>query len=64
MPNPGMAVVGATDLMGQTPVGQQVSGETEEERRKRLAQQRMAQGLPSGASSLGAGYGAAFGTGL
>jgi hypothetical protein len=56
----GMSVPGSmTDA--QSSLAQQVQGETDEERKKRLAQLRAAQGLPAGVSSLAQGYGSALG---
>lgn len=62
MPNTiGMAVPGATQLMPPSPADQ-VAGETEEQRKKRLQKLQAAQQLPVGAASLAQGYGAALGT--
>jgi hypothetical protein len=59
-----MSVPGATSLMGGGPpsIADQVKGETEEERRKRLLKMQAAKQLPVGASSLGQGYGTALGS--
>lgn len=59
----GMSVPGATDLGLGSSLSQQVSDETEEERKRRLlqqAQQKIAPGSvsPVGASSLMTGYSA------
>lgn len=63
MPNTiGMSVPGASSLYGSPSVADQVAGETEEERKKRLQKLQAARQLPVGSSSLAAGYGAAFGT--
>ena len=55
----GMSVPGASALMSPA---QQVAGETEEQRRKRLQQMQNAKQLPAGMSSLADGYGSALGT--
>lgn len=62
MPNIGMAVPGASSLMPDQSLGQQVAGETDEQRKKRLASLQANKMLPStGASSLvGQDYGAAI----
>lgn len=53
---------GASTLMSSDSIAQQVQGETEEQRRKRLASLQASKMLPStGASSLGLDYGAAVG---
>jgi hypothetical protein len=57
-----MSVPGASSLYGTPSLAQQVQGETEEQRRKRLQALQAARQLPQGASSLGQGYGAALGT--
>lgn len=59
----GMSVPGASALMGAPSLSEQVAGETEEQRRKRLMALQAAKQLPVGASSLAGGYGAAFGAG-
>lgn len=62
MPNTiGMSVPGASSLMPQSPADQ-VAGETEEQRRKRLQKLQAARQLPAGASSLAQNYGAALGS--
>ena len=65
MPTPGtigMAVPGASSLMsaGASSPADQVAGETEEERRKRLQKLQAARQLPVGGASLAQGYGAAL----
>ena len=57
----GMSVPGASALMPPSPADQ-VAGETEEERRKRLQKLQAARQLPVGQSAIGQGYGAALGT--
>lgn len=52
-----MSVPGASD----TSLADQVAGESELQRRKRLQQQQLQSKLPIGQSSLAAGYSAAFG---
>ncbi len=62
MPNTiGMSVPGATALMPQQSPADQVAGETEEQRRKRLQKLQAARQLPVGQSAIGADYGAALG---
>lgn len=61
MPNIGMSVPGASSLYNAPSVGDQVAGETEEQRRKRLLKLQAAKQLPVGQSSLAQGYGAALG---
>jgi len=62
LPAIGMAVPGASSLYSGASIAQQVQGETEDERRKRLQKVQAARGLPSGSmSSLAGGYGAAIG---
>lgn len=61
MPTIGMSVPGASSLFPGSPADQ-VAGETEEERRKRLQKLQAARQLPVGAASLAQGYGAALGT--
>jgi hypothetical protein len=57
-----MPVPGATALFSTTPsLGDQVAGETAEERRKRLLNMKAAQQTPGASSVLGTGYGAALG---
>lgn len=56
----GMAVPGASTLMGAPSLADQVQGETEEQRKKRLAAAAASKQLPVGMSSLGAGYGDAM----
>lgn len=58
----GMSVPGATSLFNTQSPADQVAGETEEERRKRLMKLQAAKQLPAGVSSLGQGYGAALGS--
>lgn len=57
----GMSVPGATSLMSQQSPADQVAGETEEQRKKRLQKLQAARQLPAGVSSLGQGYGSALG---
>lgn len=58
----GMSVPGATSLMDGFSVADQVAGETEEQRKKRLLAQQNARMLPpTGASALTAGFGDAVG---
>ena len=59
----GMAVPGASSLYGSSApaLSDQVAGETDEQRRKRLQQLQAARQLP-GTSTLGAGYGSALGS--
>jgi len=59
-PTIGMSVPGASDLMGQSSMADQVADETEEQRRKRMAAMAMSKQLPVGISSLGEGYGSAM----
>jgi hypothetical protein len=47
---------------GDSSLGQQVAGESELERKKRLLAQKNQQQLPLGLSSLASGYGAALNT--
>jgi hypothetical protein len=54
----GMSVPGASSLMPSP--ADQVAGETEEQRKKRLKALQDAQQLPVGISSLGEGYGSAL----
>lgn len=56
-----MPVPGASALFGQPSIAQQVAGETEEQRKKRLAGIEAGKQLPVGMSSLAEGYGAALG---
>ena len=62
MANPiGMSVPGASNLMGAPPsIGDQVAGETEDQRRKRLQALQASKQLPVGMSSLADGYGSAL----
>lgn len=63
MPAIGMSTgVSAMPGMGAPSIADQVAGETEEQRRKRLQMLQAARQLPVGQSSLGAGYGAALGS--
>ena len=57
----GMSVPGATSLYPPSPADQ-VAGETEEERKKRLQKLQAARQLPVGAASLAQDYGAALGS--
>lgn len=57
-----MSVPGASSLMDQTSMASQVAGETEEQRKKRLANMQAAKQLPVGMSSLADGYGSAMST--
>jgi hypothetical protein len=60
--NIGMSVPGASSLYTAPSLAQQVQGETEDERRRRLQALQAAQRLPSGSmSSLASRYGAALG---
>jgi hypothetical protein len=62
LPQIGMGVPGASSLYGSPSLREQVAGETEAERKRRLDKLRAAQQLPSGGtSSPAAGYGAALG---
>jgi hypothetical protein len=64
MPNTiGMSVPGASSLFPPSPADQ-VAGESEEERKRRLQKLQAARQLPSGSSSLAQGYGAALGGGV
>lgn len=58
-----MPVPGASALMApqQPSLADQVAGETEEQRKKRLAALAASKQLPVGMSSLADGYGAALG---
>ena len=57
----GMAVPGASSLMTGAPsLADQVAGETDEQRRKRLQQLAASKQLPVGMSSLAEGYGSAL----
>lgn len=58
----GMSVPGASNLMGPPSLSDQVAGETEEQRKKRLLAMQNAKQLPVGMSSLADGYGSAVGT--
>jgi hypothetical protein len=60
MPMP-MVGTGPSSLMSSASIADQVSGETEAERRKRLAGMKASQQLPNGMSSLAEGYGSALG---
>jgi hypothetical protein len=62
-PNIGMSVPGASSLMDQPSMANQVAGETEEQRRKRLQSMQQAKQFPVGISSLADGYGSAMTTG-
>lgn len=66
MPDIGMSVPGASSMMDDRSLADQINGETEDQRRKRLQKLRAAQGLPVGMSAVtgtapGGGYGSAFG---
>jgi hypothetical protein len=56
MPN-GSNVPGASSLMDAPSLSDQVAGETEEQRRKRLAAMAASRQMPVGMSSLAGGYG-------
>jgi hypothetical protein len=56
----GMSVPGASSLMDQLSMADQVAGETAEQRRKRMAGMQAAKQLPVGMSSLADGYGSAM----
>ncbi len=56
----GMSVPGVSGLMPAQSLGDQVKGETEEQRRKRLLAIQQSRQLPVGPSSLAAGYGDAL----
>jgi hypothetical protein len=57
-----MPVPGASALMGATPsLADQVKGETDEQRRKRLQGMQAARQLPGMSDVVGSGYGAAMG---
>ena len=57
-----MPVPGASALMGATPsLGDQVAGETEEQRKKRMASLQASKEQPGASAILGNGYGAALG---
>jgi hypothetical protein len=58
-----MSVPGASSLMDQPSIANQVAGETEEQRRKRMQAMQGAKQLPIGISSLADGYGSAMTTG-
>jgi hypothetical protein len=49
-----------SSLLDQPSIAGQVAGETEDERRKRLAALQASKQLPAGMSSLAAGYGSAL----
>jgi hypothetical protein len=55
-----MSVPGASNLMEAPALADQVAGETEEQRRKRLAAMQANRQLPAGISSLAPDYGAAL----
>jgi hypothetical protein len=58
-----MTMPGASALMGTAPsLGQQVAGETADERKKRLQAMQASKQLPVGMSSLAPDYGAALST--
>jgi hypothetical protein len=56
----GMSVPGASSLMDQPSMADQVAGETADQRRKRLQNMQAAKQLPVGASSLAPDYGSAM----
>jgi hypothetical protein len=57
-----MPVPGASALMGTSPsLGDQVAGETDEARRKRLMALQVSKQQPGASAILGNGYGAALG---
>jgi hypothetical protein len=58
LPQIGMSVPGASSLMPSP--ADQVAGETDDERKKRLQQLQASKQLPVGASSLADGYGSAL----
>lgn len=58
-----MSVPGASSLMGPPSLGDQVAGETEDQRKKRLQAMQASKQLPVGMSSLAEGYGSAVGMG-
>lgn len=57
----GMSVPGASSLMPTTSVADQVAGETEEQRKKRLQAMQASKMLPGNPQSLAPGYSQAFG---
>lgn len=59
----GMSIPGASSLMDAKSIGDQVAGETDEQRKKRLQNMKVAQQLPVGMSSLADGYGSAMSMG-
>lgn len=59
----GMSVPGASSIMSGAPsIGDQVAGETDDQRRKRLQALQASKQLPVGMSSLAEGYGSALST--
>jgi hypothetical protein len=58
----GMSIPGASSLMGAPSLSDQVGGETEEQRKKRLQALQASKQLPAGMSSLADGYGSAIST--
>lgn len=57
----GMSVPGASSLMSGAPsLSDQVAGETDDQRRKRLQALQASKQLPVGMSSLADGYGSAL----
>ena len=63
MPNlsPPGSMPGYSSLVsGQPSIADQVKGETEDERKKRLQAMQNAKGLPAGFTSLADGYGSAL----
>lgn len=57
-----MTMPGASALMGTTPsLGDQVAGETEDERKKRLMALQASRQQPGASAILGDGFGAALG---
>lgn len=59
-PYPNMSVPGASPLANGAGLADQVAGESEEQRKKRLAALRASQQMPTGMSSLADGYGDAI----
>lgn len=58
----GMSVPGASSLMPTTSIADQVAGETEEQRKKRLAALQASKMLPGSTNSLAPGYSQTFGS--
>lgn len=57
----GMSVPGASSLMGDATIADQVAGETAEQRRKRLQALAASRSTPGASALLGDSYGAALG---